>query len=110
MQHIYEKTQHFSILWLEQDEQEPDAYDVAYNDHLDADCILTDVRVKRVDKDRYLLTENQKQKIEKALSKSVQGDTNSEEEEDESQEESDEGNVKCLKPAYGYRRLSVWEK
>lgn len=80
LQHIYESTKRFNIQWLEQDAQHENTYDLAYTDTLDPECILTDVRLKKAKKDKYTLPLNQKQKVEKALAKSVEGRDSSDEE------------------------------
>lgn len=84
LQHIYEATKRFSIQWLEQDAQDENAYDLAYTDTLDPECILTDVRLKKVNKDKYTLPLNQRQRVEKALAKSVEGRDSSDEDESDS--------------------------
>ena len=87
----------FNIQWLEEDAQNPHTYDVAYRDTLYVKCIICNVRLQRLCKDKYLLPLQQKTKVETNLMKAIKGsysssssdDDDDDDDDDDSEDESD---------------------
>lgn len=53
-QNVYKSSRRFKIQWMN-DDSEPDIYAPDFYDHTDFECVLTNLRMRRVDKGRYLL-------------------------------------------------------
>ncbi|WAR19580.1 TNKS1-like protein [Mya arenaria] len=56
IQNVFTNTRKFKIQWLDLD-QPPDVYKLDFVDTTDADCILTNVKMDRVEKDTYKVEE-----------------------------------------------------
>ena len=72
-QHVYDTMKSVSIKWLEEDAQKPHTYDVVYRDVLNIECIICNVNLQRLRKDKYLLPLQQRTEVETNLMKALRG-------------------------------------
>ena len=89
-QHVYDTMESFNIQWLEEDVQNPHTYDVAYRDAMFVKCIICNVRLQRLRKDKYLLPLQQKTKVETNLMKALKGTYSSSSSDDDDDDEDDD--------------------
>ena len=100
-QHVYADLDEFTISWLENSARKPLEYTRGQNDRTELDCVITHVRLRRVEgkKDTYYLPEDQKLKIENSMTGDDSEEEEEEEEEDESEEEEEPPPKRRKKPA-----------
>ncbi|XP_052767208.1 poly [ADP-ribose] polymerase tankyrase-like isoform X2 [Mya arenaria] len=70
IQNVFTNTRKFKIQWLDLD-QPPDVYKLDFVDTTDADCILTNVKMDRVEKDTYKLPIKEQTRVEEILRKAL---------------------------------------
>lgn len=66
---MYAATKKCRIRWLT--DKRDNTYDLSFFDTVDKECILTSVSLENVSKDRYKLTDTERERIDSILQKSI---------------------------------------
>ncbi|KAL3205424.1 hypothetical protein MRX96_011311 [Rhipicephalus microplus] len=69
-QNVYKSSKRFKIQWLNND-SEPDIYAPDFYDNTDFECVLTNLRMRRVDKGRYLLPDEERKRTLNILQRAL---------------------------------------
>ncbi|XP_052272329.1 poly [ADP-ribose] polymerase tankyrase-like isoform X2 [Dreissena polymorpha] len=70
LQNVFDNTRKFRIQWLDLCNP-PDVYKIDFPDSTDADCILTNVKMERLEKDMYKLPMKEQTRVEEILHKAL---------------------------------------
>lgn len=69
-QNVYKNSHKFKILWLNNDKNAA-VYTPDFYDHTDFECVLTNLRLKRLDKGQYQLPDEEKQRTMNILQRAI---------------------------------------
>ncbi|XP_050036794.1 poly [ADP-ribose] polymerase tankyrase-like isoform X1 [Dermacentor andersoni] len=69
-QNVYKSSKRFKIQWLNND-SEPDIYAPDFYDNTDFECVLTNLRMRRVDRGRYLLPDEERKRTLNILQRAL---------------------------------------
>lgn len=68
-QNVYKSSKRFKIQWMS--DKEPDIYIPDFYDQTDFECVLTNLRLKRVDKNKYMLPSEERQRTLNILQRAL---------------------------------------
>lgn len=68
---MYKTSKKCRVRWLNKDDNSADTYKLTFYDHIDKECILTSVSMENVADNSYKLTDNERERIENILKKSI---------------------------------------
>ncbi|XP_035215335.1 uncharacterized protein LOC118188920 [Stegodyphus dumicola] len=68
-QNVYKSSKRFKIQWMS--DKEPDIYIPDFYDQTDFECVLTNLRLKRVDKNKYMLPSDERQRTLNILQRAL---------------------------------------
>ncbi|XP_076647590.1 uncharacterized protein LOC143356085 [Halictus rubicundus] len=71
MQNIYKSSRRIRIRWLSQDKNNGEIYSPDFYDFIDFDCILTNLNLNKVDKNKYQLTKIELLRTENILKRAI---------------------------------------
>lgn len=71
MQNIYKSSRRIRIRWLSQDKNNGEIYSPDFYDFTDFDCILTNLNLNKVDKNKYQLTKMELLRTENILKRAI---------------------------------------
>ncbi|KAK0092288.1 hypothetical protein PV326_001769 [Microctonus aethiopoides] len=71
MQNIYKSSRRIRIRWLSQDKNNGEIYSPDFYDYTDFDCILTNLNLNKVDKNKYQLTKFELLRTENILKRAI---------------------------------------
>lgn len=71
MQNIYKSSKRIRIRWLSQDKNNGEIYSPDFYDHTDFDCILTNLNLNKVEKNKYQLTKLELLRTENILKRAI---------------------------------------
>lgn len=69
-QNVYKGSKKFKILWLNND-KDPKVYEKDFYDTTDFECVLTNLRLNRLEKNKYELPEEEKQRTHNILQRAL---------------------------------------
>ncbi|XP_033227471.1 intracellular protein transport protein USO1-like [Belonocnema kinseyi] len=71
MQNIYKSSRRIRIRWLSQDKNNGEIYSPDFYDHTDFDCILTNLNLNKVEKNKFQLTKLELLRTENILKRAI---------------------------------------
>ncbi|XP_076243050.1 uncharacterized protein LOC143184594 isoform X2 [Calliopsis andreniformis] len=71
MQNIYKSSRRIRIRWLSQDKNNGEIYSPDFYDYIDFDCILTNLNLNKIDKNKFQLTKIELLRTENILKRAI---------------------------------------
>lgn len=75
MHNVYKSSPRIRILWLSEIEGQMDTYKLDFYDTTDIECVLTSLELSRLDKNNFLLSSKERERIENILKKAIDVET-----------------------------------